>query len=122
MNYQIKYIKYKNKYLDLKKQIGGSKTSLSQEDELYALCIQGSTTQVSEYLDIHRDKLQTIYSDNETILHKICSNINKYSEAIIKILLEKGATSIINQQNKIGLFRLLHLCIDLPLHNHLNNN
>lgn len=108
MNYQIKYIKYKNKYLHLKKQIGGSRTSLSQEDELYALCIQGSTTQVGEYLDVHPNKLQTIYNDNETILHKICSNINKYSEAIIKILLEKGATSIINQQNKIG-YTPLHI-------------
>ena len=28
MNYSVKYLKYKNKYLDLKKQLGGSKEYL----------------------------------------------------------------------------------------------
>jgi ankyrin repeat protein len=115
MDYKIKYIKYKNKYLDLKRQIGGSRTSLSQDNDLYSLCIQGSTTKVQDYLDLELNKLQTIqtiYNDNDTILHKICYNINKYTYGIMSVLLDNGATSIINKQNSIGYTPLHIACLN----------
>ena len=93
MNYYQKYLKYKQKYLQLQKMIGGNKTTLTdlqcEPDDVIEKCIEQDIERIEGYDGVNRDiKTKGVYFDTLKIdVNRPFAdyNINKNSKFDLRI-------------------------------------